>query len=128
MGLLTNEGEGGKKALCHSHPTMMKLGTITSYPKKIQKYESKILLTLAFFHQRSAYFAISTNTDIDCILIHGGGGGGLNVHVYKSTQAKINNNKTRTDSDDESEIMKTFQNLLHITAKNQHSPIIHLKN
>ena len=105
---------------------MMKLGTITSYPEKIQKiYESQILLTLAFFHQRSAYFAISTNTDIDCILIHGGG---LNVHVYKSTQAKINNNKTRTDSDDESEIMKTFQNLLHITAKNQHSPIIHLKN
>ena len=126
MGLLTNEGEGGKKALCHSHPTMMKLGTITSYPKKIQKiYESQILLTLAFFHQRSAYFAISTNTDIDCILIHGGGGGSM---FTCTSQHKQKLTITRTDSDDESEIMKTFQNLLHITAKNQHSPIIHLKN
>ena len=29
-----------------------------------------VLLTSAFFHQKSANFAISRNTDIDCILIH----------------------------------------------------------
>ena len=37
---------GGKKAplpkICHTYPTMMKLGTVIPYPKKIQKiYESR---------------------------------------------------------------------------------------
>ena len=40
--LLTDgrEGEGGKKAplhkICHSYPTMMKLGTVISYLEKMQ--------------------------------------------------------------------------------------------
>ena len=37
---------GGKKAplpkICHTYPTIMKLGTVIPYPKKIQKiYESR---------------------------------------------------------------------------------------
>ena len=48
---------------------------VIPYLKKIQKiYESRdtpwVLLTSAFFHRKSASFAISRNTDIDCILIH----------------------------------------------------------
>ena len=39
-------GEGGKNAplpkICHTYPTVMKLGTVIPYPKKIQKiYESR---------------------------------------------------------------------------------------
>ena len=37
-------GWGGKKApkICHTYPTVMKLGTVIPYPKKIQKiYESR---------------------------------------------------------------------------------------
>ena len=39
-------GGGGKKVpvpkICHTYPTMMKLGTVISYAKKIQKiYESR---------------------------------------------------------------------------------------
>ena len=39
-------GGGGKKAplprICHTYPTMMKLGTVIPYTKKIQKiYESR---------------------------------------------------------------------------------------
>ena len=47
--------------ICHTYSTMMKLGTIIPYPKKIQKiYESR----------DTPLFAISRNTGIDCILIH----------------------------------------------------------
>ena len=70
-------GWGGKKVplpkTCHTYPTMMKLGTVIPYPKKIQKiYESRdtTLRFSAFFHRKSANSAISRNTDIDCILIH----------------------------------------------------------
>ena len=62
--------------ICHTYPTMVKLGTVIPYPKKIQKiYESRntpprVLQTSAFFHQKSANFAILGNTDIDCILIY----------------------------------------------------------
>ena len=39
-------GKGGRKAhlpkICHTYPTMMKLGTVTPYLKKIQKiYEPR---------------------------------------------------------------------------------------
>ena len=37
-------GRGGKPIpkICHTDPTMMKLGTVIPYPKKIQKiYESR---------------------------------------------------------------------------------------
>ena len=44
-GLLTDEGRGCKKAphpkICHTYLTMMKLGTVIPYLKKVQKtYES----------------------------------------------------------------------------------------
>ena len=42
----------------HGYPTMMKLGTVIPY-----------LLTSATFYRKSANFAISRNTCIDCILI-----------------------------------------------------------
>ena len=74
-GLLT-DGRGGKKAplpkICHTYPTTIKLGTVIPYPRKIKKiYESRDTpLDQHFFHRKSANFAISKNTDIDCILIH----------------------------------------------------------
>ena len=72
---------GSKKApipkICHRYPTMMKLGMVIPYLKKIQKiYESRdtpspwVLLTSAFFHRKSENFVISRNTDVDCISIH----------------------------------------------------------
>ena len=62
--------------ICHTNPTMMKLGTVIPYLKKIQEiYESCstphwILLTSAFFHWKPENFVMSRNTDKDCILIH----------------------------------------------------------
>ena len=62
--------------LCHIHPTMMLLGTVISYPKKIQKtYKScetpfEFRRYQHFFYRKSATFVVSRNTDIDCILIH----------------------------------------------------------
>ena len=39
--LLTDGGEGAKRRpipkICHTYPTMMKLGTVIPYSKKIQK-------------------------------------------------------------------------------------------
>ena len=57
--------------ICYTYPTMMKLGTAISYLKKIQRiYKSRDapLETSAFFYRKSVTFAISRNTDIDCIL------------------------------------------------------------
>ena len=42
--------------ICHIYPAMMKFDTV--------------ILRSAFFHQKSANFAISRNVDIDCILMH----------------------------------------------------------
>ena len=79
MGLLGDAHGWGAKwssflKTCHTYPTMIKIGTVMTYPKKIQKiYELRdtpLLLTSAFFHRISANFAISKNTDIDCILIN----------------------------------------------------------
>ena len=63
--------------ICHAYPTMMKLGTVLPYLKKIQEiYEScNTLLELSsadisIVHRKSANFAISRNADIDCILVH----------------------------------------------------------
>ena len=60
-------GGGGKKdppslhKIYHTYPIMIKLGTVIPYLKKIQKiYES----------HDTANFAMSRNTDIECILIH----------------------------------------------------------
>ena len=72
-------GVGGKKVLplskiCHRYPTLMKLGAVIPYLKKIQKYKNHVTHTpwvmLAFFHRKSAIFVISGNTGIDCILMH----------------------------------------------------------
>ena len=61
--------------ICHTYPTVMKLGTVIPYLKKIWKiYESRgtpwVLVTSAFIHRKSANFVISRNIDIDCILVH----------------------------------------------------------
>ena len=58
--------------ICHTYPTMIKLGKIIPYLMKIQEiYESRDTpLTSPFFHQKSAIFFISRNTDIECILVH----------------------------------------------------------
>ena len=39
-------------------------------PPKITWHTPWILPTSAFFHRRSVNFAISRNTDIDCVLVH----------------------------------------------------------
>ena len=72
-------GVGGTKSppllkISHIYPTMMKLGTVIPYLKKIQKiYESPDTpLDLCWhqhFYQKSANFVISRNTDTDCILV-----------------------------------------------------------
>ena len=75
-------GEGGRafwptlRKICHTNPTMMKLGTVISYLRKIQRmYKSSdtplefFLLASAFFHRKSANFATSRNTYIDWNLI-----------------------------------------------------------
>ena len=62
--------------ICHTYPTMMKLGAVILLPKEDSKsiwitwHTSWLLLILAFFLQKSANFVISRNTDIDYILIH----------------------------------------------------------
>ena len=73
-------GAGGKKVplpkICHTYPTIMKLGHSYSLSKDDPKNISMtwhtrwVLPTSAFFHQKSANFAISRNRDKDCILIH----------------------------------------------------------
>ena len=61
---------GGKKApiskICQTYPTMMKLGIVIPYLKRIQKIKIWItwhtpwlLLTSGFFHRKSANFAMS---------------------------------------------------------------------
>ena len=58
----------------HTYPTMMILGSYT-LPKKDPKniwitwHTPWVPLTSAIFHRKSANFAISRNTCIDCILI-----------------------------------------------------------
>ena len=74
-------GGGGAKRppfpkICHTYPTMMKLGTVIPYLKEIQKYMNQV--THPFFHRKSANFVRNTeivrntlrNTDTDCILVH----------------------------------------------------------
>ena len=61
--------------ICHTYPTMMKLGTVISYPKKIQQiYESRDTPLEFCWHQhfftRNHQILLSRNTDMDCILIH----------------------------------------------------------
>ena len=62
--------------ICHTYPTMMKLGTVIVYLKKIQKYMNHVSHPLSsadvsfFCHQKSANFAMSRNINKDCILIH----------------------------------------------------------
>ena len=70
-------GVGSEKAhlpiICHTYPTMMKLGSYT-LPKKDPKniwitwHTHWVLLTSAFFHRESANFVISRNTDI--VMLH----------------------------------------------------------
>ena len=74
-------GEGGVKRytlpkICHTYPTMMKLGNIIPYLKKIKKI-CKSHETLPefcwhqhFFTTKSANFVISRNTDLDSILVY----------------------------------------------------------
>ena len=60
--------------ICHTYPTMMKVGTFIPYLNKIQKNIDHVtnpwvLLKSAAFPQKSTNFAISRNIDIDCLLI-----------------------------------------------------------
>ena len=80
MGLFgAADGWGGKKTpppkICHTYLTMMKLGTVTPFLKKIQKYINHVTdpfnsADIGIFHRKSANLVISRNTDIDCILMH----------------------------------------------------------
>ena len=62
--------------ICHLYPVMMKSGTVRLKPNEIPKnlritwHTSSNLLISAFFHWKLANFAISTEADVDFILIH----------------------------------------------------------
>ena len=66
-------GWGGQNVslskICHTYLTLMKLGTVIPYLKKIRKTH-KSRDTPAFFHRKSAIVSIPGNTRIDCILMH----------------------------------------------------------
>ena len=72
-------GEWEQKAplhrISHTYPTMMKLGTVLPYIKKIQKniwitwHTLWVLLTSAFFQWKSANFAISANASYRLYMI-----------------------------------------------------------
>ena len=77
MGRSCSRMGGGKKTplpnICHTYPTIIKLGTVKPYLKTIQKDINHVthplfFLTSAFSHWKLATFF--TDTDIDCILIH----------------------------------------------------------
>ena len=62
------------------YPTIMKLGTLITYLKKIQKCINHMIHPLSsadinIFYQNSATFVIIRNTDKDCILM-------LNFHFF----------------------------------------------
>ena len=71
-------GEGKKIPLlkiCHTYPTMLKFGTVIPYLEKIQKYINHVTHPLSsadisIFLPDSENYAISRNTDRDCILMH----------------------------------------------------------
>ena len=69
------EEGGDKKAslpkICRTYLTTMKLGTVIPYLKIYDSRDTALEFSWhqTFFHRKSANFAISTNTDIDCILI-----------------------------------------------------------
>ena len=61
--------------ICQSYPTMIKLGSYIlpkEDPKKHMNHvrHPRVLLTSAFFYQKSENFVISRNADIDGISIH----------------------------------------------------------
>ena len=60
--ILFSMGFFGVAKICHTYPTMMKVGTVVPYIRKIQNI---VLLTSAFFHRKPANFALLANTDID---------------------------------------------------------------
>ena len=61
--------------ICHTYPTMIKLGTVIPCLRKTQKiwitwHIPWVLPASAFFLEKSADFATSRNAGIDWILIH----------------------------------------------------------
>ena len=75
FGVIHGWGEGTKTPkVCRTYPTMMKLGTVIPYLKKIQKYIKHVTHPLSsansIFHRKSATFVISKNTNIDRILVN----------------------------------------------------------
>ena len=56
--------------ICHTNPTMIKLGTVIPYPKRIQKmYESRDTPLEICWYQHF-FTGNQQNTDIDSILMH----------------------------------------------------------
>ena len=77
--MMGGEGVGQKSApyvkIYQAYPTMMKLGTVVPYLKKIEKCMNSVKHPLSsadisIFYWKSENFTISRNTYIDCILIH----------------------------------------------------------
>ena len=57
--------------ICHTYPTLMKLGTLIPYLKRIQKVHKSRGTPLEFcWHQFFSQKIISANTGTDCILMH----------------------------------------------------------
>ena len=75
QGCSRNGGRHPLPKLCHTYTTKMRLGTVIPFLKKTQKYLNHVthLLSsanISIFHRKSASFAISENTNIDCTLVH----------------------------------------------------------
>ena len=57
--------------ICHTYPTIMKVGTVIPYLKKIRKIYNYVTHLSSFADiRKSVVFAISRNTGIDCIFAH----------------------------------------------------------
>ena len=70
-------GEGWQKGspfskICHTYPTLMRLGAYIPYLKKIQKtHKSRDTNAgISVFYRKLAISVISGNTSIDCVLMH----------------------------------------------------------
>ena len=56
--------------ICHTYPTMMKLGTVILYQNIYKFSDIPLSSHIAFYHQKSVNFATSVNSNIDCILVN----------------------------------------------------------
>ena len=75
FGAAHRRGQAGPKRPSYAYPTIIKLGTVMPYLKKIQKtYKSLVtpqsFADMSIIRQKLLIFFISQNVEKNCILIH----------------------------------------------------------